>query len=130
MGLGCTQKSLEMYKNALVYAEEINYPQVKGNSFIGLAITARVEKDWNQANFYHHSSIDIFRNLGAKCDLAEAYFQFGLTCQAMGDDRQAEDYKEKVLNLFEQMQAPKQIDRVYKAFEQGAMQRSPLQQNI
>jgi tetratricopeptide (TPR) repeat protein len=121
------QKALEMYKNALTYAEEIKYPQVKGNSFIGLAIIARIEKNWNQANFHHHSSIDILRNLGAKSDLAEAYFQFGLTYQAMGDDRQAEDYKEKALDLFGQMQAPKQIDRVHRAFEQGAINRSPLQ---
>lgn len=124
------QRAFEMYSSALKYSEEINYPQVKGNSFVGLAITSRISKDWDQSSLYHYHSIDILKKIGAKCDLAEAYFQFGLTCQAMGDDRQAEDYKEKALNLFEQMQAPKQIDRVYKAFEQGAIQRSPLQQNI
>ena len=58
--------------------------------------------------------------IGAKCDLAEAYFQLGLTYQAMGEHDQAEEYKAKALELFKQMEAPKQIERVNKAFEQGA----------
>ena len=53
-------------------------------------------------------------------DLAEAYFQLGLTYQAMGEHDQAEEYKTKALELFAQMEAPKQIERVKKAFEEGA----------
>ena len=59
--------------------------------------------------------------IGAKCDLAEAYFQLGLTYQAMGEYDQAEEYKAKALELFAQIEAPKQCDRVNKAFEQGAI---------
>ena len=47
---------------------------------------------------------------------AEAYFQLGLTYQAMGKHHQAEEYKAKALELFAQMEAPKQIERVNKAF--------------
>ena len=44
------------------------------------------------------------------------YFQLGLTYQAMGEHDQAEEYKVESLKLFEQMEAPKQIERVNKAF--------------
>jgi len=42
--------------------------------------------------------------------------QLGLTYQAMGEHDQAEEYKAKALELFAQMEAPKQIERVNKAF--------------
>jgi tetratricopeptide (TPR) repeat protein len=48
--------------------------------------------------------------------LAKAYFQLGLTYQAMGEHDQAKEYKAKAIELFEQIEAPKQIERVKKAF--------------
>ena len=39
-----------------------------------------------------------------------------LTYQIMGEHDQAEEYKTKALELFAQMEAPKQIERVNKAF--------------
>jgi tetratricopeptide (TPR) repeat protein len=110
------QQSLEMYKNALDYAEDSNYPQVKANSFIGFAIIARNHRDWSQAILYHHQSIDILRKLGARCDLAEAHLQFGLTYQAIEDDEQAEEHKTRAIELFTQIEAPKQCDRVDRLF--------------
>jgi tetratricopeptide (TPR) repeat protein len=112
------QKASEMYKNALDYAENVNYPQVKANSFIGFAIIARNHRDWSQAISYHQQSIDILRKLGARCDLAEAHLQFGLTYQAIGDDEQAEEHRTKAIELFTQIEAPKQCDRVDRLFMQ------------
>ena len=40
----------------------------------------------------------------------------------MGENDQGEAYKDKALVLFEQMEAPKQIERVKQAFQQGAKQ--------
>ena len=110
-------KSFEMYKNAFTYAEESHYLQVKANSLTGLATIKKMQNDWEQAISYHLDSIDILNLIGARCDLAEAYFQLGLTYQAMGEYDRAEEYKAKALELFEQMEAPKQCDRVNKAFE-------------
>ena len=39
-----------------------------------------------------------------------------LTYQAMGEHDQAEEYKTKAIELFAQMEAPKQIERVNKVF--------------
>lgn len=66
-------------------------------------------------------SISLAKKMGSKFSLAESYFQLGLTYQAMREHDQAEIYKAKALKLFEQMEAPKQIERVNKAFEQGGM---------
>jgi len=67
-------------------------------------------------------SIFLCEEMGTKFFLAESYFQLGLTYQAMGEHDQAETYKAKALELFGQMEAPKQIERVNQAFEQGAKQ--------
>jgi tetratricopeptide (TPR) repeat protein len=115
------EKSLEMYKNALDYAEESHYHQVKANALNGLAVIERSKNNFMQSLDCNHQAITILESIGAKCDLAEAYFQLGLTYQAMGEHDQAEKYKEKALELFAQMEAPKQIERVNKAFEQGAL---------
>ena len=49
-------------------------------------------------------------------DIAEIYFQYALIYQAIGEHDKAKEYKEKALELFEQMEAPKQIERVNQAF--------------
>jgi tetratricopeptide (TPR) repeat protein len=112
-----TKKAFDMFTIARTYAEERYYPQVKGNALTGLASVLRTKNDWDRTISFHHESIDILRTIGAKCDLAEAYFQLGLTYQAMGEHDQAEEYKAKALELFTKIQAPKQIERVNKSFK-------------
>lgn len=115
------EKSFEMYMNAFEYGQERHYPQVKANSLNGLAAISRIQNDLDQAISYHNDAIGILKKIGAKCDLAEAYFQLGLTYQAMRENDQAEEYKAKSLELFAQMEAPKQIERVNNVFEQGVI---------
>jgi len=64
----------------------------------------------------HLECIKLLSKIEVKPELAEEYFQLGLTYQAMGEYDQAEEYKAKALELFAQMEAPKQIERVNKAF--------------
>ena len=109
-------KSLEMYKKALSYAKKSHYPQVKANSLCGLSVIHRTQNNFCEAITYNYEAIIILENIAAKYDLAEAYFQLGLTYQAMGEHDQAEEFKAKAIKLFAQMEAPKQIDRVNKAF--------------
>ncbi|OYQ65229.1 hypothetical protein B9G53_08185 [Pseudanabaena sp. SR411] len=114
--LGDSRKSEFMFNNAIKYARESNYRQVEGKAINGLAEMYRQKKDFQNAVLSHLSSIEILNKIGAVCDLAEAYLQLGLTYQAMGEHDQAEEYKAKALELFAQMEAPKQIERVNKAF--------------
>ena len=119
------EESSKMYNKALTFAREIHYQQVEANALSGLASIARKKKDFKKSISCHNEAIKILKKIGANPDLAEAHFQFGLTYQAMGEHDQvahfAEYHKNKALKLFEQMEARKQIDRVNKDFEQGAM---------
>ncbi|WP_126389120.1 ATP-binding protein [Pseudanabaena sp. ABRG5-3] len=115
------ERALEMYHIALSISSENGYTQAKANILCGLAEVYKKLQNFNVAFSYHHDGIGILQYLGAKCDLAEAYFQLGLTYQAMGEHDQAKEYKAKALQLFAQMEAPKQIERVNKAFDQGAI---------
>ncbi|MBD2149318.1 ATP-binding protein [Pseudanabaena sp. FACHB-1277] len=64
----------------------------------------------------HLECIKLLDRIQVKSQLAEEYFQLALTYQAIGEHNQAEEYKAKALELFAQMEAPKQIERVNKAF--------------
>ena len=70
-----------------------------------------------------HESLDLIGQSIALCEemgtnflLAESYVQLGLTYQTMGEHDQAKESKAKAIDLFEQMEAPKQIERVKQAF--------------
>ncbi|WP_103668659.1 tetratricopeptide repeat protein [Pseudanabaena sp. BC1403] len=114
--LGMTQEALESYYKAISYADETNYTQARAKALTGIAEIYRIQQNFDIAIVCHIGSIEILNKLRAKCDLAEAYFQLGLTYQAMGEHDQAEEYKAKALQLFAQMEAPKQIERVNQAF--------------
>ncbi|WP_197278595.1 lipopolysaccharide assembly protein LapB [Pseudanabaena sp. 'Roaring Creek'] len=114
--LGEFTKAEVMFNHAIKYAKESNYRQVEGKAINGLAEIYRRNGEIKKAVDNHLLSIEILEKIGAICDLAEAYFQLGLTYQAMGEHDQVEEYKAKALKLFAQMEAPKQIERVNKAF--------------
>jgi len=114
--------AMYFFNLALSYASESNYTQVKARALIGLADIYRQLNNIIKALSNSLESVTLLKSIKAKPDLAEAYFQLGLTYQAMGKYDQAETYKAKALELFEQMEAPKQIERVNQAFEQGSQQ--------
>jgi tetratricopeptide (TPR) repeat protein len=53
--------------------------------------------------------------LGAKHDLAEAYYQIALTYQKMGELRRTEEHFAQAVALFQEMQAPRQVEKVQAA---------------
>lgn len=95
------------------------YTLFKGMYNLGLSELYCIKKDYDTALDYHFQSIEILDTIGAKCDLAEAYFQLALTYQAMGDQLNSQTYFDKALKLWgpEQIDAPKQIERVTKAMQ-------------
>jgi tetratricopeptide (TPR) repeat protein len=120
--IGILDYAIDSFERTLDFAKDSNYPQSKGKALVGLATTLRVRTNLSDVVSLYYEAIDTLKPIGAKCDLAEAYFQLGLTYQEMGKYGEAEIYKAKALKLFEQMEAPKQIERVNQAFEQGAKQ--------
>jgi len=112
------EKAKEYYNECIKWSDKYKFKQIKGKTLTALAELERSEAQDNCeiAISRLYEAIELLKRIGAKCDLAEAYFQLGITYQVMRENDQAEEYKAKALELFAQMEVPKQIERVNKAF--------------
>ena len=113
------EKSFEMYRRAIAFAEESYYTQVKAKALTGLAELYRKQEDFDTALPNHSESIEILDKIGAKCDLAEAYYQIGLTYQKMDDLEKSQAKFDEAIRLFNQIEAPKQVEKVQRAIQSG-----------
>ncbi|MEO1433220.1 MAG: NB-ARC domain-containing protein [Cyanobacteria bacterium J06633_8] len=105
-------KAKEMLSMAFTFAEESHYTQVKAKSLSGLAEISRRNKEFELALKNHLEAIELLDKIGAKCDLAEAYFQLGLTYKSMGEDAESQLNIEKAIRLFAEIKAPKQVEKI------------------
>ena len=115
--LGKIQKSFEMYQEAIQFAEESHYTQVRAKALTGIAELYREQGDFETAIANHSESIELLDKIGAKCDLAEAYYQLGLTYKKMSDPEKSQENFAKAIQLFSEMEAPKQVEKVRRAME-------------
>ena len=118
--LGELEKSRELYHSAIEYAEESHYSQVKAKALYSLAECDRLQGKFDTALPLHREAIEILENIGAKCDLAEAYYQLGLTQQKMGNTQASQESQEnfsKAIELFNDIGAPKQVEKVKQAMK-------------
>lgn len=51
--------------------------------------------------------------IGAKCNLAEAYFQLGLTNQKMAKPDESQMNFNQAIQLFTEIKAPKQVEKIF-----------------
>ncbi|MHC5821571.1 MAG: tetratricopeptide repeat protein [Nostoc sp.] len=115
--LGNLKKSFELCQGAIFHAEENNFTQIKAKAISCLAVLYREQGEFTTALFYHLEAIEILDKIGAKSDLAEAYYQRGLTYQGMGEiDRSRENFGQAIA-LFNEMQAPRQVEKIEAAME-------------
>ncbi|MEK0194690.1 tetratricopeptide repeat protein [Microcoleus anatoxicus] len=113
--LGEPEKSFEMFRQAIAFAEKTHYTQVKAKALTGLAELYREQSDFTTALSHHSESIALLDKIGAKCDLAEAHYQLALTHQKMGDAEKSQTAFQDAIRLFTEMEAPKQVEKVRKA---------------
>jgi tetratricopeptide (TPR) repeat protein len=112
VNLGDFAKANEMFCLALNFAEESHYMQVKAKTLNGLAEIHRQQAEFELALTHHTAAIALLDKIGAKCDLAEAYFQLGLTYQKMGKLDVNKVNFEQAIQLFTEMKAPQQVERI------------------
>ena len=105
-------KAKEMFSMALKFAESSHYTQVKAKSLSGLAEIYRKNQEFESALTNHLQAIELLDKIGAKCDLAEAYFQLGLTYKCMEKEIESRVNLEKAIKLFSEIKAPRQIDKI------------------
>jgi len=113
--IGYNQQAYATYKKTIVFAEESHYTQVKGKALYGLAELYRIKGELEAALSHHSESIELLDKIGAKCDLAEAYYQLGLTYQTIGNTADSQENFNKAIQLFTEMEAPRQVEKVQQA---------------
>lgn len=113
--LGELEKSFEKFRQAIAFAEKSHYTQVKAKALSGMAELYREQSVFTTALSHHSESIALLDKIGAKCDLAEAYYQLALTYQKMGDAEKSQTPFQNAIRLFTEMEAPKQVEKVRKA---------------
>jgi len=110
-------KSFEMYQEAIQFAEQTHFTQVRAKALTGLAELYRGQEDFTTALSHNLESIALLDEIGAKCDLAEAYYQIALTYQKMGQIDKSQENFNKAIKLFQDMEAPNQVEKVQRAKE-------------
>ena len=127
--LGETERAQALYERAIASAEAGHYVQVKAKTLTGLAVLKRQRGEEDGAISLHQQSVELCETIGATCDLAEAYFQFGLSIpeNSLKSDTNSnsEDAShmiseplsqtacfERAIELFSHIHAPHQVQRV------------------
>lgn len=116
--LGNFEKARQTFNRAICFAEMNNYSQVKAKALTGLAEIFYKDGQFKEARHHYLSAIKILDEIDAKRDLAEAYFQLGLTYWMLSKERSCCVYKNAAIRLFESMEAEEQVKRVKQSFQQ------------
>ena len=61
---------------------------------------------------YQEEAAEIIDSIGSKFDLADSYYRRGLTYRAIGATEKSRNYFKKSIDIFTEMDAPKQVKRV------------------
>lgn len=114
----CNQQQIEfarkMWQRAIAFSQSSHYTQIKANSFIGLGKIESLNNNFIQANIYHQQAVELLEKIAAKCDLAEAYFQWGITLQNHHQITKSEQCFQKAIAFYQKIPALKQVERVQK----------------
>ncbi|MEM6614344.1 MAG: NB-ARC domain-containing protein [Cyanobacteria bacterium P01_C01_bin.72] len=106
-----------IWQRAIAFSQSSHYTQIKAKSLIGLGNLERFDGNYTQANIYHQQTVELLEKIAAKCDLAEAYLQWGITLQCGQHLAQAETYWHKAIVIYQKIPAPKQVLRVRQHFQ-------------
>jgi tetratricopeptide (TPR) repeat protein len=113
INLGETEKAVKLLQGAIDDSQKSHYPQVKAKALMSLAEVDRQEDRLDSALTKQLEAIRLLEEIGAKCDLAEAYYQLGLTQQRSG--KIYANSFHRATELFTEIEAPKQVDKVHSA---------------
>jgi tetratricopeptide (TPR) repeat protein len=112
----CNQGKLapakKIWQRAIAFSQSSHYTQIKAKSFIGLGKIESFRDNFIQANMYHQQAVELLEKIAAKCDLAEAYFQWGITLQDHEQRIQSEECFKKAIAIYQKIPAPKQVTKV------------------
>ncbi|MCY7408053.1 MAG: tetratricopeptide repeat protein [Alkalinema sp. CAN_BIN05] len=117
--LGDPEAALELFHEALTHSEQADFIEIQAKALDGSAQIYRVLGQLDKAIERHTQAIVILDRIDAKCDLAGAYAQRGLTYQKMGNAEQACQDKGTAIGSFRALNLPSQVRWVKDAFQRS-----------
>jgi tetratricopeptide (TPR) repeat protein len=110
--LGDFDRATRMYELAKDYAVQSQFTQVEARALNGLGEICRERSDLEGAIGHHLAAQRLLARIEAKADLAEVYYQMGLTYGRQGAIGERQAAFQAAMRLFEQMGAPRQVEKV------------------
>ncbi|BDA75377.1 hypothetical protein RIVM261_035490 [Rivularia sp. IAM M-261] len=110
--MGYFDKSWEICKTAIFNCEDSKFTQIHARAMSCMAEIKRHKMNYDAAISFHDAAIQMLSEIGAKSDLAEAHYQLGLTFAQKGDIEKSQKNFDTAIQLFHEMQAPNQIQKV------------------
>ena len=101
-----------IWQRAIAFSKSSHYTQIEAKSLIGLGNIERQANNFEIASAYHQQAVNSLEAITAKCDLAEAYFQWGITLQNKRQIAEAKDCLFRAIALYQEIVAPKQIAKI------------------
>ena len=101
-----------IWNRAITFSQSSHYTQIKAKSLIGIGNIERLANNLAEAHQYHQQAVELLEKIGAKCDLAEAYYQWSITLHSSQQIEQSNECITKAISIYQQIPAPKQVERV------------------
>ncbi|WP_017651478.1 tetratricopeptide repeat protein [Fortiea contorta] len=110
--LGHIETALEICHQAIAHCENNQFTSLKARAVSCLASLYREQGNFDLALEKHSEAIKSMDKLSDKCSLAKAYYQLALTYQKMGKVIESQKSFHDSIQLFYEMQAPRQVEKV------------------
>lgn len=116
---GHLNEAREIYNKLYKYSKQSSHLQAMGFFLNGTGEIFLKENRVEQAIEEHEKARQIFSQIGANFDVAETYYYLGLSYQRLGVSESSQANFDEAIRLFEEMEAPKQVEKVRQAMEAG-----------
>ncbi|OUL21061.1 AAA family ATPase [Nostoc sp. RF31YmG] len=110
--LGHIETAIEICNQAISHCEYNQFTYLKARATSCLASLHREKGEFMVAINKHLDAIVNMATLSDKCNLAKAHYQLALTYQRMGEVTISRDTFNQAISIFNEMQAPKQVQKV------------------
>ncbi|MDZ8052272.1 MAG: AAA family ATPase [Aulosira sp. ZfuVER01] len=113
--LGYIETAFDICHQAIAHCEINQFTSLKARATSCLASLHREQGQFIVAINKHLDAIVNMTTLSDKCNLAKAYYQLALTYQRMGEVTISRDTFNRAIFIFDEIQAPKQVQKLQTA---------------
>ncbi|MFM2429675.1 MAG: hypothetical protein RLZZ511_888 [Cyanobacteriota bacterium] len=107
--IGDLDGGTDLYREALEFAQKQQFTHIIAQANHGLAQVNRSRKRYEEALEQHQIAIDILQQITAKCDLAKAHIQRGITYRELGNNEASQQDFTAAETLWKNIGAPKRL---------------------